>query len=379
MGMALGKHGEMMQASGDGRKAGHIVSVLYTGSRATKFFLSLFSSLYLPLCFFGFALALVFAESAQAYDLKVMTFNIRNGGDRAHWDNRKAQVFNILKNQAPVAAGLQEVYKYQLDELLAALPDYAAVGVGRDDGKTAGEYSPIFYRKADLSVDTSGTYWFSSTPEKAGSIGPGATLPRINTWARFKRKADGHAFYFNSSHWDHISDTARRLSAEMIVKRIAERKYKEDPAIFVCDCNAVPKEKPITYLVAKTGNPVSLTSAYATVHPQDTTLGTMHDFTGTTNGRRIDHVFYTSQVRATAAAILHDHIGSVYPSDHFPLTATLRVQTVTALAGDIGSRRGLKPPRSAWVASNAARPAWAIETGPGRTPADARGRSMRAD
>jgi hypothetical protein len=42
----------------------------------------------------------------------------------------------------------QEVYYSQLLDLGALLgPRFANVGVGRDDGKRAGEYSPIFYDK----------------------------------------------------------------------------------------------------------------------------------------------------------------------------------------------------------------------------------------
>ena len=37
---------------------------------------------------------------------------------------------------------MQEVLHHQLEDLKARLPEYAEVGVGREDGKTQGEYAP---------------------------------------------------------------------------------------------------------------------------------------------------------------------------------------------------------------------------------------------
>lgn len=34
-----------------------------------------------------------------------------------------------------------------MNDLKNALPEYDYVGVGRNDGKTEGEYAPIFYKK----------------------------------------------------------------------------------------------------------------------------------------------------------------------------------------------------------------------------------------
>ena len=45
--------------------------------------------------------------------------------------------------------GLQEALHHQLDWLQEALPDYEFVGVD-DDGKTEGEYAPVFFRKAGV-------------------------------------------------------------------------------------------------------------------------------------------------------------------------------------------------------------------------------------
>jgi endonuclease/exonuclease/phosphatase family metal-dependent hydrolase len=269
-------------------------------------------------------------SAAGAADLKLMTFNIRNGGDKADWNNRKAQVFGLFKTYSPDAAGLQEVFKYQLDELLAALPGYAAVGVGRDDGKTAGEYSPIFYKTSMFQVDTSATFWLSAAPETPGSKVPGAGNPRIDTWARLRHTASGRTFYFHSSHWDNVSAEARLLGAKLIAQRIVDRKYKQDPVVFVCDCNALADEDPVKYLMGSGGSPLAFYSAYPKLHPGVAASATFNDFKGDTLGQPIDHIMSYDSIPVLDARILRDHIGSQYPSDHYPLMSTLRIPTGTS-------------------------------------------------
>ena len=273
-------------------------------------------------------------STPAALDLKIMTFNIRNGGDRPDWDKRKAQVFDLFKTKAPDLAGLQEAFRYQLDEMKAANPEYGELGVGRDDGKTAGEYSALLYRKSAFTVDTSGTYWLSSTPDVPGSKFPGAGSIRINTWARLRHTATGKYFYFNSSHWDNVSDPARKLAGQVIADRIAKRAHKEDPVIAVCDCNTGDTDPAVRYLLGEGGSPLKFYSVYSKLYPSDMNSATFHDFKGVTAGRPIDHILTFDSVQALDATIIRDHIGTVYPSDHYPLMATLRINVpVTALEG----------------------------------------------
>lgn len=62
------------------------------------------------------------------------------------------------------------MYHNQLLDLAALLgPSYGHVGVGRDDGKEAGEYSPIFYDRTKFEVVKWRTIWLSPTPDIPGS------------------------------------------------------------------------------------------------------------------------------------------------------------------------------------------------------------------
>ena len=74
----------------------------------------------------------------------------------------------------------KEVYHNQLLDLAALLgPAYSQVGVGRDDGEQAGEYSPIFYNGERLRVVKWKTLWLSPTPDVPGSKGWDAVRPRL--------------------------------------------------------------------------------------------------------------------------------------------------------------------------------------------------------
>ena len=92
------------------------------------------------------------AASMQAQDLYVGQFNIRNANskDAANgngWERRCPVICDIFRVESFDVFGSQEVLNGQLEDLCAALPQYDYVGVGRNDGKQAGEYAPIFYKK----------------------------------------------------------------------------------------------------------------------------------------------------------------------------------------------------------------------------------------
>lgn len=72
--------------------------------------------------------------------------------------------------------------------MLNALSTYNYyIGVGRDDGKTKGEYAPIFYRKDRFKLLRSGNFWLSENTIKPNK-GWDAAYIRICTWGESKTK-----------------------------------------------------------------------------------------------------------------------------------------------------------------------------------------------
>lgn len=96
--------------------------------------------------------------------------------------------------------GSQEVLDGQLHDMLAQLPDYDYIGVGRDDGKTQGEYAPVFYKKERFRLLDEGHFWLSEITDRPNK-GWDAALPRICTWGHFLDLQTKRRFWFFNRIW----------------------------------------------------------------------------------------------------------------------------------------------------------------------------------
>ena len=249
-----------------------------------------------------------------------MSFNIRlgsaNDGENS-WPHRKELVVETIQAYKPDFLGLQEAERPQLDYLLESFPEYAAIGVGRAaDG--GGEYSSILYRRERFDIASSGTYWLSPTPSEPGSKGWGNGPPRICTWTRVFDRNTNHRFYVYNTHWDHQSQPARLKGAQLMASRIASREVPSDPFLVMGDFNA-PAENPARVALAEAG----LRDAFRELNPNQTVIGTFNGFKGRAEGAKIDAVLFSEQWKPQNATIDRTEKDGRYPSDHFPVTATL--------------------------------------------------------
>lgn len=253
--------------------------------------------------------------------LRVMTFNIRYGAAKDgddHWDLRKAFLVDVLRSEAPDILGVQEALYSQLAYILQALPEYAMVGVGRDDGVRAGEYTAILYRTSALSLSRSDTFWFSETPGVVASKDWGNNITRICTWAQLTTAA-GQPLYVYNVHLDHQSQPSREKSALLLRARIAARSPAA-PAIVMGDFNAGERNAAVASMVE--GG--VLRDTFRAKHPAASPVGTFTGFKfGAVSGEKIDHIFATTDWTVVDAAIVRTDRNQRYPSDHFPVTATL--------------------------------------------------------
>lgn len=273
--------------------------------------------------------------------LQVMSFNIRygtaNDGDN-HWEKRKELVFEVLREERPDVAGLQEALRFQIDQIRQALPVYQEIGVGRDDGKEKGEYSVILYRQDRFQAEESGTFWFSDTPEVAGSRHWGNDCVRICSWVRLIEKTSRRAFYIYNLHLDHQSQPSREKSVQLLVQRIRQRKHP-DPVIVTGDFNAEEDNPAVLYLQGKyafagkagelSESQVVMLDSFRVLHPDVTEVGTFHGFEGRSEGGKIDYIFVSRDAPVQKAEIVSTQKDGRYPSDHFPVTAQI------VLPGDI--------------------------------------------
>ena len=266
--------------------------------------------------------------TAHAQRINVGTYNIRlyNDGDTKKgdgWAVRCPAVSSLVRFHDFDIWGAQEVVHNQLLDLLAALPEYGYTGVCRDDGKTKGEASPIFYKKSRFELLKDGHFWLSEqtdTPNK----GWDAACIRICSWGEFKDKESGKAFWFFNLHMDHIGVVARAESAKLVLARIRSMTCGQ-PVILTGDFN-VDQHNPGYKLIAESG---LLRDAYEICAVRYAPNGTFNNFNPQcVTDSRIDHIFVTEDFKVERYGILTDTYAPKegpprLPSDHYPVKAVL--------------------------------------------------------
>lgn len=267
---------------------------------------------------------------ADAPAMTVMSFNLRyataNDGPDS-WPARRELLFDVIRHHDPDIIGTQEALRGQLDEVERAVPGYVEIGVGRDDGRSAGEYAAILVRVARFEPLDRGTFWFSDTPSVPGSMTWGNRVTRICTWARLRDRRSGRSFFVYNLHLDHESQPSRERSVRLLADRIAER-TPADPFLVTGDFNSGEDNPAFLALTGAAAGPARLVDTYRLLHAEDTVVGTYHAFRGTPTGDKIDHILLSPGWTVTAAAIDRTSRNGRYPSDHFPVTAVVRLVTV---------------------------------------------------
>lgn len=263
-------------------------------------------------------------ERETTLKLTVMSFNVRNM--HAHdgvnsWERRRELLYAVIRRYSPDILATQEAYAPQVAQLLEALPGYAVIGVGRDDGKTEGEYCALYYRSDRFQAETEGTFWLSETPDVPGSHHWTRFHPRICTWARLAAW-EGTALAVYNVHLDHESQSAREKSIHLLQQTIREQS-DPCPTLLVGDFNMI-EENP-AFLALQTSGALVLRDTFRLIHPEEREDGTYHSFLGVIDEGRIDYIFATPEFEVLDARILRDNDAGHYPSDHFPILALLQL------------------------------------------------------
>nr|WP_294908191.1 endonuclease/exonuclease/phosphatase family protein [uncultured Lacibacter sp.] len=266
--------------------------------------------------------SLLFAQNS----LQVMTFNIRlnTASDSLNaWPYRKDNVAAQILFHKTELLGVQEALHDQMLDLQQRLPQYKYVGGGRDDGKTKGEYSAIFYDTTRLQLLSSSMFWLSETTTVAGSKGWDAAITRIVTWAKFKDKRTKKVFFAFNTHFDHMGKIARRESAKLVLQKVKEIAGSA-PAIITGDFNAQPSDEPIMVILDK-NNPLRLTdSKEISRMPHYGPSGTFNAFRAKeTDNQPIDYIFVKGNWKVLTHATISQTWSGRFASDHFAVIAEL--------------------------------------------------------
>lgn len=251
----------------------------------------------------------------------VLTYNIRydNPGDGLNaWQYRRNLVARLIASRGPDVFGLQEALPAQVEDIANRMHGYTWIGAGRDDGKTGGESTPVFYDQNRIRLLSHGHFWLSETPERP-SRGWDAEFNRVCTWANFRMISEDKEFLMFNTHFDHAGNQAREESARLLLKKIAEINPENLPFILTGDFNLTPDSLPIALLKSKLYDTAAI-SGNNTL----TAGGTFNDFnTGLQAQRRIDYIFVNEKCRVQDYLILKDAPEDRYPSDHFPVLVKL--------------------------------------------------------
>ncbi|HZL10242.1 MAG TPA: endonuclease/exonuclease/phosphatase family protein [Prolixibacteraceae bacterium] len=273
---------------------------------------------------FLFILLLFAGNLSMAQNIRVITYNIRfnnpDDGENA-WPNRSNQVSALLDFHQADIFGLQEALIGQIEDIQAQLPNMEWVGVGRDDGKKAGEYSPLFYNSKKFDALQKGWFWLSETPEKPG-LGWDAACNRVCTWLILKENKSKKKIMVLNTHFDHMGNQARTESAKLILRKIKELNTSDLPVILTGDFNLTPEKEPIAVIKNKLNDSRSV-SKEAPYGPEGTFNGFKFD---SPLKDRIDYIFVSNQIEVKQYGVLTDSNDQRYPSDHLPVFVNLELK-----------------------------------------------------
>ena len=261
--------------------------------------------------------------------LGVLTFNIRtsaidDGPDS--WEFRKEILTETIRRSDPDVFGLQEALGEQIEFIEGALPHYRWLGVDRglNGGTGLSEATPIFYRYDQLIPIESGTFWLGDPPNgQYRGRGGGRGGSRIVTWAHFHHVDSGLQLYVYNTHFSPRAGQQHLEAAARINERVAALP-PGSAVIVIGDFNAPAGWSETWDVATSTGLRDAWDIATERTGPAQTYGGFRapeDDGMG-----RIDWILVGGPVDVLRAeTVLYNERGR-YPSDHFAVSATLRIR-----------------------------------------------------
>jgi endonuclease/exonuclease/phosphatase family metal-dependent hydrolase len=256
------------------------------------------------------------------FAFSAMTMNLRFGlaRDRGNcWENRKAVVADILKNNVSDFMGFQEVNHFQAEFLGDVLQDHRCIG----------RYNPhlpwwqsnmIFYHK-DWTCLAHRHHFISDFPDLPSKL-KGSRWPRQCVIGWFEKR--GQHVLAATTHFDFAADVQAKSAG--LVANFLEQFPRDLPTVITGDFNADHESGAFKTFAAHGFQEVC----------QNKPLGTFHGFSGEAENH-IDWILYRGDIHPDGADIIRAHQGGQYPSDHFPVrTVFVRQAAKKNKAGSTG-------------------------------------------
>jgi endonuclease/exonuclease/phosphatase family metal-dependent hydrolase len=256
--------------------------------------------------------------------LDVMTFNIRTSAGRDGdngWRYRRELVADAIGRFNPDVVGLQEALIEQIVYLEDALPQYRWIGVDRglNGGVGLSEATPIFYRHDELVPIEFGTFWLGDAPD-GRSIRRGGS--RIVTWARLHHLATRRQVWVYNTHFT-LREGERQLESAARINEHVAGLPPGSAVVVMGDFNAAA-EYSATW---RTATSQGLHDAWTIAAERHGPAVTSNGFGPPPEGweARIDWILVGGPVEVPSIATVLHSVDGQYPSDHYPVLATLRL------------------------------------------------------
>lgn len=278
--------------------------------------------------------------SEGGISMVVCTFNIRYynttdknpDGSSASWDARKDAIKKFIEAEKPDLIGLEEVRKQQAQWFTSTFgTEYGFYDVWRDSASGAsvttsssGEGVAVMYRKDRFEKVLNDFFWLDpntrTLPAKNddGTYGEWhSKCRRVTVYAKLKDKKNNDAIvWFFPSHYDHVSDEARRKSADLMVEQMKAKCNESD----LKEANQVIIHVGDLNTTSDVVTPLNENMHYARLEASGT-----DKYTSTFNGfgdsnKIIDHIYYGGKaVKPIKYWVNRDGYGVMYLSDHYPV------------------------------------------------------------
>ncbi|HMS24502.1 MAG TPA: endonuclease/exonuclease/phosphatase family protein [Acidimicrobiia bacterium] len=244
--------------------------------------------------------------------LRVASFNIRFGTahDGIHsWRFRSFATTRLIDKLNCDIIGLQEAHLFQIKKVLRRLVGYEYVGDGRDGGYQ-GEHCPVLFDTSRWNIRDTSTHWYGRTPDNV-SLLPGAIFPRIVTRAQLVSPSGQHVDLFNT-HLDHKDNELRQQSMDQLLTMVDP----DIPTIVMGDFNAHRDNAVFSQIESK---------GLRFAHSADCGGTDFYHYSLPGPDKAIDHILISDHFDVVSAHVVRERVWHMLPSDHWPVTAELRL------------------------------------------------------
>lgn len=277
--------------------------------------------------------------------ITVMTFNLRGSffeiDGENYWPHRADLNVRTVTKYNPDLIGFQEFQTGNQETYASVLSDYDhEMGPVTIDNSEFGMWNPIYWKKARFERLDSGSFYLSETPDE-WSLSWDSSMVRAATWVHLKDMQSDKTFFMLNTHLDHLGESSRVNGARLIVEKLAGV-AGDLPAIVTGDFNSrvwaiehhggsIPEKLADEATPAGTVHRVFSSAWYRDTYleaggKEGPETNTFHNFKGMgypAIGQRIDWVLVRGGLTALACDIIRDGEPPLYPSDHYPVMATL--------------------------------------------------------